>query len=114
MEYKSSELCACGTLYPTYRLASSISLLKNVAFVFFAFQCQEFNCVRTLRVKKTDFKLCVSATRVTATDLFKFFIVKPTKTVASTAPTLSAVAPQKPKTAHDQFAYASNATRRAV
>jgi hypothetical protein len=31
--------------------------------------------------------------------------VKPTKAVASTAPTLLAVAPQKPKTVHDQFAY---------
>jgi hypothetical protein len=35
--------------------------------------------------------------------------VKPAKAVASAAPTSSAVAPQKPKTAHGQFAYATRA-----
>jgi len=34
---------------------------------------------------------------------------KPTKAVASTAPTLSAVATQKPKSAHGQFAFATRA-----
>jgi hypothetical protein len=36
-------------------------------------------------------------------------LAKPAKAVASTAPTSSAVASQKPKTAHGQFAYATRA-----
>ena len=70
------------------RLVHRLFTLKNVAFVFFTFQCPEFNCVRTLWVKKTDL-VCASATCV----------MEPMKTVASIAPTSSVVAPksQRPR-----------------
>ena len=56
---------------------------------------------------KTD--LCVSATRVMVTDLFLHHEAHEDGGLKCLA-----VAPQKPKTTHDHFAYASNMMRRAV
>ena len=46
------------------RLCIAYFTLKNIAFVLFAFQCQEFNCVRTLRVKVCVEECVVPALRL--------------------------------------------------